>query len=156
MMKFDTFHSFRNLSHALRGCDETVNKCAQTSRLSCTCHEKPVEKQCSVVSWEMNVTATRGVHRNAVTSRSLKDLKFVLRKRHLSNEMAQRETPHTTLKLSMVSTPATFNSFGSPLQATSLCPPSSRDQIACFWSHMSCESSKARLSWACHHRRSAP
>ena len=33
MMKFDTFHSFRNLSHAVRGCHETVIKCAPTCKL---------------------------------------------------------------------------------------------------------------------------
>ena len=36
MIKFDTFHSFQNLSHAVRESNETVNKCAQTSRLTCT------------------------------------------------------------------------------------------------------------------------
>ena len=44
MMECDTFHSFRNLSHAVRGCNETVNKCAKTSRLTCTCHKTPAEK----------------------------------------------------------------------------------------------------------------
>ena len=44
MMKFDTFQSFRDLSHTVRGCNETVNKCAQTSRLTSTCHKKPAEK----------------------------------------------------------------------------------------------------------------
>ena len=44
MMKYGTFHSFQNLSHAVRGCKETVNKCAHTSRRTCTCHKKPVQK----------------------------------------------------------------------------------------------------------------
>ena len=56
MMKFDTFYSFRNLSHVVRGCNKTVNKGAQTSRLTCTCHEKLEEK------WQVDCEAKlRGV-----------------------------------------------------------------------------------------------
>ena len=44
MMQCDTVHSFRNLSHAVRGCNKTVHTCAQTSRLTCTCYKNPVEK----------------------------------------------------------------------------------------------------------------
>ena len=40
----DTFLSFQNLSHAVRGCHETVNKCAPTSKLTCTYQKKPVEE----------------------------------------------------------------------------------------------------------------
>ena len=29
MMKLGTFHSFQTLSHAVRGCHKTVNKCAR-------------------------------------------------------------------------------------------------------------------------------
>ena len=43
-MTLDTFHSFQNLSHETRGCHETVYKCAQTSRLTCTRHKRPAEK----------------------------------------------------------------------------------------------------------------
>ena len=43
-MKYGTFHSFQNLSHTVRGCNETVNKWAHTSILTCTCHRKPVEQ----------------------------------------------------------------------------------------------------------------
>ena len=43
-------------------------------------------KSFHVISLEVRVTTTRGVQRSAVTSRSLQDLKFILLKRHLSNE----------------------------------------------------------------------
>ena len=44
--------------------------------------------------------------------------------------LGERHLPNINLHLT--STPATFNSFESPLQATSLFPPSSRNQIACL------------------------
>ena len=80
----------------------------------------------------------------------------------------QRSAPGSAaleLQRSSAGAPATFNSFGSPLQATLSFPPSNRNQIACLTteistvhtpkSHMSCESSKARLSRASHRRRPA-
>ena len=54
MMEFDTFYLFQNLSHAVRGCHNsvlslrvnrkgkhvtTMNKCALTSQLACTRHQ---------------------------------------------------------------------------------------------------------------------
>ena len=38
MVKSDVVHPFRNLSHAVRGCDKTVNKCVLRTRLTCPCH----------------------------------------------------------------------------------------------------------------------
>ena len=52
-MKFDTFQSFPDLSHAVRGCHNNCSKCASVSQLSaeksvlmlyklmCTRHQRP-------------------------------------------------------------------------------------------------------------------
>ena len=69
MMQCDTFHSFRNLSHAVRGCDKTIHKCAQTSRLTCTCYKKPVEK------WQVDCEA---MFRSVVGSCTLSGCQKVL------------------------------------------------------------------------------
>ena len=45
MMTCDTFHSLQNLSHAVRGCHQTVNGMrAGSESLRVSCHRKPVEK----------------------------------------------------------------------------------------------------------------
>ena len=40
MMKSDTFHPFRNKGHAVRGCNQTVNKCVPTPMHTCTCETR--------------------------------------------------------------------------------------------------------------------
>ena len=45
MMESDTFHSFRNVSHAIRGHPKTVNKCVPIRDLMYACHKKPEEKR---------------------------------------------------------------------------------------------------------------
>ena len=59
MVKYGTFYSFRNLSHAVSGCHNsvlllsveqkgrhrtTVEQSALTSQLACTCHQRPEGK----------------------------------------------------------------------------------------------------------------